>query len=325
MAEITKTVKPSGQGGDYTTLAGAISGMNGAIGLGNFLTISIQGDWSGGPDTSPVTIPDSMGIGVQQIRIVADSANRATGTWDPRRYRLKPGSGSAAIETVNDQGVTIIGLQIEIARAMSSIYISYDSDGGASDNFVSNCHVYHTGSGYKSGNNSIINLIGTTKFSNNFIEGASIGFLLQTSTAYTYNNTCLDCTTGFRINGGDAYDLRNNATFQCTNGYVLASAPASVTQAYNCSSDSTWTNGSGGDSSYQNMKVSFNGRSAIPTSNALLTKGGNYWNSGTFQENSVYLLNSDLGFNARANANFSVGAMHGWRSLNPTFSFGGLL
>lgn len=116
MANKTVTVKPSG--GDYATLAAAIAGELVAnanlVTMEGILTISIEGSWSGSPDTTAATVSTSgfTTSAAYYLKIIADSANAFAGKWDTTKYILQSSSynDTFAIET---DYCRIEGLQIE--------------------------------------------------------------------------------------------------------------------------------------------------------------------------------------------------------------------
>jgi hypothetical protein len=112
MADKTVTVKLSG--GTYTTLALAIAGELVAnanlVTMEGILTISIEGDWSGTPDTAAVNVDGFTTSAVYYVNIRTDTANRPTGKWDTTRYILQ--QADATVLQINDNYVRINGLQI---------------------------------------------------------------------------------------------------------------------------------------------------------------------------------------------------------------------
>jgi hypothetical protein len=114
MAEfLKKTVKPSG--GDYTSLEACMNANEQDLTGDGWFTVEIDGDWSGGADTSPVTIHNYTTTSSDYINIytkVGDARH------DGKRYgskstayKLEPSSGRGIY--VQAEYVTIKGLQIQ--------------------------------------------------------------------------------------------------------------------------------------------------------------------------------------------------------------------
>lgn len=81
------TVRPIGQGGDYTSMADALAGETPVVGAA-YLVVEAQGDWSAGPDgdgsnlnITPVMLGDAL-----YIEIRTDAANYFTGVVDADKY-----------------------------------------------------------------------------------------------------------------------------------------------------------------------------------------------------------------------------------------------
>jgi hypothetical protein len=121
VANKTVTVRPSG--GTYTTLAAAIAGeltANAnltAAGMNGILTIQIEGDWSGGPDTTAVDISGFTVDSTHYLKVITDSANKAGAVWSDSKYRLNVSAGwTFAFRCQNDY-TQIIGIQCRNTHA----------------------------------------------------------------------------------------------------------------------------------------------------------------------------------------------------------------
>ena len=151
MANKTVTVMPSG--GTYTTLSGAIAGELVAnanlVTMAGILTISIEGDWSGGADTTTVDVNGFTTSAAYYINIITNAANRAKASgWDATRYALSV-TNDTAIQ-LRDDYIRIDGLQISTpaidANTDSVVYVTGQV---ATNNYirVSNCRLQGAGSG----------------------------------------------------------------------------------------------------------------------------------------------------------------------------------
>jgi hypothetical protein len=143
MANKTVTVKPSG--GTYTTLAGAIAGELTAnadlTAMAGILTISIEGNWSGTPDTARVDTAGFTTSASYYLLITTDSANKYTGKWDTTKYILAfPGTGDWHALSINTNYIWISGLQISIAGSFGSDHcINIGSVAAANLIKINNC------------------------------------------------------------------------------------------------------------------------------------------------------------------------------------------
>lgn len=157
MADKTVTVRPSG--GDYTSLSAAILGEKDinadltAGGMDGILYIKIEGDWSGAPDTTLVSINYFTTDATHYVSIYTDSANRAKASgWDTSRYILAVTDAIAL--SIADDYVRVDGLQIDqiysSTAAQSGIYISSIV---ADNNYqrISNCRIRGTVNGDANG------------------------------------------------------------------------------------------------------------------------------------------------------------------------------
>jgi len=112
---VTKTVKPSG--GDYSSLAAFDAGEARNLVTADEIAIaSIEGDWSGGPDTAAVELgTDWTTDSTRYIEIKADSANHTSGVWDSNKYILK-GESVHGVIRLQASHVKIRYIQIECNR-----------------------------------------------------------------------------------------------------------------------------------------------------------------------------------------------------------------
>lgn len=140
MSDRTVTVKPTG--GDYDSLAAAITGIVGS-GYGNLtvdngsggpgiLTIEVGGNWSGSPDTATVLIDNVTNIittsSAYYLKITADAANRtAAAAWSSSKYILQAANAHLIAARTPCDHVWIDGLQLNLtggsAAGQSCIYM----------------------------------------------------------------------------------------------------------------------------------------------------------------------------------------------------------
>lgn len=119
--QLKVTVKPSG--GDYTSLAAAITAnAKNLITADQYLTIEIDGDWSGGPDTSVVDIAGYTTDDTHYIEIYTTPAARHNGVYDTSKYRLEASNDVSGALIVNNGAGHIFmeGLQIKNTYASNA-------------------------------------------------------------------------------------------------------------------------------------------------------------------------------------------------------------
>lgn len=110
--QILKTVKPSG--GDYTTLQAAIAAnAQNLVTNDKYLDIEISGDWSGGADTSSVSITGYTTDSTHYINIYTTSEARHKGLYSTSYYRLEVNNAFGSIFNIGENDVTVTGIQVK--------------------------------------------------------------------------------------------------------------------------------------------------------------------------------------------------------------------
>lgn len=116
----TVTVTPAGQGGTYNSLSAAEDGADALpdlVARDEILVIEIDGDWSGGPDTSAVTFQGFITDATRKIIIRTVGQARHAGKWDATKYVLATTDVTAL--TLSDDFIDIDGLQIQVTTTAS--------------------------------------------------------------------------------------------------------------------------------------------------------------------------------------------------------------
>jgi hypothetical protein len=247
MANKTVTVRPSG--GTYTTLAAAITGevtANAdltAAGMNGILTISIEGDWSGGADTTAVNVIGFTVDSTHYVNIITDSANKAGTSWSTNKYRLIVLS-YGNILTLSNRYTRAIGLQGSNTRNGGSCvfqtselyclfdsclaynsYSSYGAIGSSADyTTIINCIVYKiTGIGINANHSSVYN--------SDAVNCSSYGIRVDAS----HTGVVKNCYSG----GNSGADYSNAGTLTFTTCYSEDGTESTPTAAF---STSTFTN-----------------------------------------------------------------------------------
>jgi len=192
---ITKTIKPAGQGGDYTTLFDWEAQNLDLVTLDQIQVAEIDGDWTGVADTSTVIIDGWTTDATHYIRIYTTASARHDGVWDDSKYRLKSPANNTNL-TISDPYVRIEGLQIE---SVSTGYRSAVSIGEANSTIAYNI-IRQTSAGTSCDGVSISDADGTGfKIYNNIVYGfTGFGIYINSAAGGTevYNNTIYGCGTG---------------------------------------------------------------------------------------------------------------------------------
>jgi hypothetical protein len=147
LADKTVTVRPSG--GTYTTLQAAFDGEVianpdlTAGGMNGILTISIEGDWSGGADTTAVSHGTFTTDSTHYIIIKTDAANRAGTAFSASKYRLEAASiGAGGTLNLKTSYTRCIGLQVRDTTGAN--YSSIRAREG-SHIIIDSCLAYNSG------------------------------------------------------------------------------------------------------------------------------------------------------------------------------------
>lgn len=240
--ERLRTIKPSGQGGDYTSLSGWEAGEQGDLVTADLYVIGeISGTWSGA-DTGQVTIDGWTTDATRYIEVRAVGSSLHAGKWDSTKYVLAPSTGQTACMTVVASYVKIIGLQSEVSQAGTSpdwaICFHTDYSAAPVNVVFERCIARATGT------------LGTPDYSAGFwmnqptstkaINCVAYGFDSTSTTSggfyndrgITYNCTAYDCARGFY--GGNVSAIAKNCLAQsCTDGF--AGSWDTTTSTTNCS------------------------------------------------------------------------------------------
>jgi hypothetical protein len=139
--QLKKTVKPTGQGGDYTSLDAAETAQEqNLVTADKYLLLEIDGDWSGAAD-SFCSVQNYTTSETCYIRIYTTSAARHSGKWDDTKYRI------VYVDTTNPLRISVPfvrveGLQVYGTGTGSGKDIIYVNDTTANaKQYVSNCIV----------------------------------------------------------------------------------------------------------------------------------------------------------------------------------------
>lgn len=220
---------------EYTSLSAAITGGKDSSHINNTdLTVSdvvlnIPCYYDSGPDTTAVTVSGYTTDATRYIKIYtpnntsteANNSQRHSGVWDTGKYRLEVTDNTSFV--IGDDYINVEGLQIKSIAATTNTKGIYATT-GSYDLRIGFCIIAgdittgHTGVGINVFQSTSIPYI----FNNiiyDFNTTSSYGlYTQQVATAYLYNNTVYNCTTGYNLNSRISY-LYNNIAQSCTDGY----------------------------------------------------------------------------------------------------------
>lgn len=117
----TYTVKPSGQGGDYTTITSWESGTQAAHTSGDIVAddvcefANVSGDWSSDSETATVTISGWTTDATRFIEVYTSGGARHTGKWTESAYKLILDTANGFV--VNEEYVRCYGMQVQVTSA----------------------------------------------------------------------------------------------------------------------------------------------------------------------------------------------------------------
>lgn len=117
--ESVKTIKPAGQGGNYTTVsAWEVGEAVDLVHRGRVAIGSIEGDWTGITETGPATIDDAAWHTDPTRRIIVRAIGiaRHRGKWVDRAYKIVSASN---VVQVHRADVEVEGLQIESTATLT--------------------------------------------------------------------------------------------------------------------------------------------------------------------------------------------------------------
>lgn len=224
--EVVRTIKPSGQGGDYTTLAAWEAGEQRDLTAADEIAVAqIDGNWSS-PDTTAVTINGWTTDATRYIKIYTTAQARHGGKWSGDKYRIAPTTDVTTLN-VNEAYTQIIGLQIATTSytrnyAYAVLLNQYSASSALSYSVIKNV----TAGTDTNGVFSHASVSGSLHIYNNIVydfnTANSIGIYSQAAAGiknYIYNNTIQNCNTGLYTE----YEFtiaQNNLSYNNTNNYA---------------------------------------------------------------------------------------------------------
>ena len=117
--QLKKVVAPSG--GDYTSLEACMNANEqNLVTADKYFDVEIDGDWSGGADTTAVSIHNYTTDATHYINIYTTAAARHAGYYDTTKYRLEVSSVNQAMSITNPVVLKLTGLAVKNTNAASN-------------------------------------------------------------------------------------------------------------------------------------------------------------------------------------------------------------
>lgn len=243
--QLKKTVKPDGTG-DYTTLEACMNANEqNLVTADKYFDVEIDGDWSGGADTTAVTVHNYTTDATRYINIYTTSTARHKGKYSTDYYILSAGDNTL---TCNAQFIRITGLQLDRASTTSQWLPTFQfSVSTATGDIQISSNIIRTILGTQQQGTYGMYIQGSAwiswypKIWNNIIYGfkATVGAGINcgtntgaTNAASIYNNTIYNCTQGIQLQ--TTCILKNNIINDCTTDY---STTADANSTYNITND----------------------------------------------------------------------------------------
>jgi hypothetical protein len=234
--QLKKTVKPEGQGGDYTSLESCMNGNEQDLCTADkYFDVEIGGDWTS--TDSYCHVHNYTTDATRRIKIyTGPSARSANGVYSTSKYAIRGPYGGSCID-LDSEYVWLEGLQVDS-------YTGYGIGVGANNVTVSCCIVRSANfAGYGLGIDC--SYVQGCCFYNNVVYTANTGIRVRGGYFYdnhswVFNNTVVDCdVAGITCNSsivGYKPIAKNNLIDNCT---VNFSGDWDSASDYNASTDST--------------------------------------------------------------------------------------
>jgi hypothetical protein len=234
-----KTVKPAG--GDYTSLAAClIANQQNLVTADKYFDVEIDGDWSGGADTTAVTIDSWTTDETHYINIYTTAAARYKGVYSTSYYRLEPTATTGNTFNIYYGWVTINGIQVTHAQPSGNnvnwMYFNYAVSGSktwvlnsifklggtSSSNTIQGFYQHDANHSVIVANCIIYDFL--TSANNNYV---TVFYIDAAGTMYLYNNTVVDCVRHIDIQGAGAVVSKNSGASNMT--YANIGSPTETT------------------------------------------------------------------------------------------------
>lgn len=271
-----RTIKPTGQGGNYTSLSAWESGQQRDLVANNKIAVGeIDGDWSGGPDTTSLTIDGSNTDSSHYIEIRVIGTAKHLGKWDTTKYLHRSSSNNI---TITDPYVRLIGIQAQRDSApVATARVFRILEGPC---YINNCivkgpDVYDTTSeltAFAVEAPAIVIIVNCIAWNMlNDANSRGLGFVGNNGTAfsYFYNCTAHECYRGYYRQSGTSF-VKNSIAQSSIAGF---SGSFDTSSTNNCS-DIGDAQGSNPVNATANFIDAANGDFHLTSNNPLILRAG---------------------------------------------------
>ena len=321
--ERKRTIKPTGQGGDYTTLSAWEAGEQAdLVALDEYRIGEIDGDWSATSETADVAINGSITDSTRYLEIRAIGTARHNGKWDDTKYKivLETAGYLVGMLIIEDPYTKVSGIQIKTSSNANADHRGL---------VINSQFMYAT-----------INSVIVMKGSGNYLREAFEDGQYHSNSSFI-NCLAIGTVYGFHFGGTNVYEtqlLYNCTAVNCSYGYYVFSTSIKIAKnciAQNCGDayygtfDTGTTNnisdmGDAPGTSPINGTVLFidaaNGDFRLsPYDTVAQFAGSNLYADAT------YAVTTDIDGNSRgsATASFDIGASHATTSIRRIMPSGG--
>lgn len=229
--EVKRTIKPSGQGGDYTTLAAWEAGeQQDLVANDRYAIAEISGDWTGISD-GPAVVDGWTSDADHYLHIYTLGSARHAGQWTASAYRIAANSHTLRVYSSH---VRVVGLQLDLDNTSGSSKYGLVTrwNQGQVAVVVDACIARCQGTAALAVGFDIEDTVGSQVrncVAYGFTATSSQGFFWLGSGGRVRNCTAYDCASGFVGTNARADNCLAQA---CTDGFGPSLLSAST---HNCS------------------------------------------------------------------------------------------
>jgi hypothetical protein len=239
-----KKIRPTGQGGDYTSLSAWEAGEQAdLVALDEVRIGQIEGDWSAVEDSAYLAINGWTTDATRYPEIRADTDNRAGSVWSDSKYRLVRNNGDweGALVAITTAYLRITGIQIQASSISFAGHRAVMVGGHVMFPRFEGLHIRKGTSTYLGVGIEEDWYHSVGIFVNCIVANATVGFYFggvnSGFTQYAYNCTAYGCDTGFSAVNSGLKIAKNCLAQNCTDGFVGTFDASSTNNCSDIASD----------------------------------------------------------------------------------------